>query len=145
MLAFPAQSKLRSDRGAGQTEYVIVVILIALVVLVSVRIYRTFLGTRTYCAGEKVGQLGDPSAPTLLCGDTVAGRAGALAPGTDEAARVASIDSCVANLDCFRTLSKLLSEPLPSPATADEIRAHFDAIQGQQNLCNQLSLQCGGR
>jgi Flp pilus assembly pilin Flp len=54
------RKSLRDEKGQGMTEYIIIVILIALAVLVFTRFLGSKVGEKTSEAGEKVGSLTIP-------------------------------------------------------------------------------------
>jgi Flp pilus assembly pilin Flp len=54
------RKSLRREEGQGMTEYIIIVILIALAVLIAVRFLGSKVEEKTSAAGEKVGGLTIP-------------------------------------------------------------------------------------
>jgi Flp pilus assembly pilin Flp len=51
---------LRDQKGQGMTEYIIIVILIALAVLIAVKFLGSAVSEKTSAAGSKVGGLSIP-------------------------------------------------------------------------------------
>jgi len=54
------RKSLRDEKGQGMTEYIIMVILIALAVLIFTRFLGTKVGSQTSAAGSKIGSLTIP-------------------------------------------------------------------------------------